>query len=48
VNEIKKNEKIDLNMLVKKLQSENSQLNEELQYYKLHYGGKDPKDFKQA
>jgi len=46
VNEIKKNEKIDLNMLVKKLEYENVQLQQELEYYKLHFGDKSiyPKD----
>jgi len=40
VNEIKKNERIDLNVLVKRLEFENIQLREELEYYKLHMGGK--------
>ena len=32
-----------MNMLVKKLEFENIQLKEELEYYKLHMGGKPPK-----
>jgi len=38
VNEIKKNERIDLNVLVRKLEFENVQLKEELEYFRLHSG----------
>jgi len=41
VNEIKRNEKIDIDHYVKRLEFEKQQLQQELAYYKLHFGSKE-------